>query len=371
MRFHHSKNPSRIALGVLTVGALVVLSSCASSTPEPEESAAGVDFPVATGSGSPTVLDDAEWESLVEAANAEGELIVYSSPPGTEETFAQFSEDYPDITVTVVREPTSDLIARMDQEIDAGVAGADVTWHSQPAWAATRAEDGALNALQLSPEAAELGWGEFATDDYYLQIMANPYLLGWNTTLGEPVDNIQDLLAKAGDTPVGIAEPISQNGMFQLQTWMDEYGEDFLGELAALNHTVIRSTTPLAQSLAAGEVGYAILMQPGLLDQLKEEGAPVEQIVPDDGLVTGFAYGPMTLAGADHPAAAQVFVNWLMSQPTQQLLVDSHGPLAVPIILDGTENALAWDEVQAVDDAEWPQERRDEFRAVWDSYFLP
>lgn len=263
MRFHHSKNPSRIALGVLTVGALVVLSSCASSTPEPEESAAGVDFPVATGSGSPTVLDDAEWESLVEAANAEGELIVYSSPPGTEETFAQFSEDYPDITVTVVREPTSDLIARMDQEIDAGVAGADVTWHSQPAWAATRAEDGALNALQLSPEAAELGWGEFATDDYYLQIMANPYLLGWNTTLGEPVDNIQDLLAKAGDTPVGIAEPISQNGMFQLQTWMDEYGEDFLGELAALNHTVIRSTTPLAQSLAAGEVGYAILMQPG------------------------------------------------------------------------------------------------------------
>lgn len=377
-QFRSSNKSLRLAAAFLAGGALVALSACAPSdsgngngnTDPSNDPAVTVEFPVATGAGTPVVLNDAQWDALVEEAKAEGELIVYSSPPGTEETFALFSEAYPEIQVTVVREPTGDLLSRMDQELNAGVAGADVAWHSQPAWGASRVESGAFAAIQFSPDAAAQGWGDFATADYYLQVLANPYLLGWNSELGEPITNIKDLIAKAGTTPVGIAEPISQNGMFQLQTWIDAYGEGILGELASLNHTVIRSTTPLAQSLAAGEVGYVILMQPGILDKLKAEGAPVEQIVPDDGNVTGFAYGPMTLAKADHPAAAQVFVNWLLSQPTQQLMVDRHGPLAVPIILDGTQGALEWSQVDPVDDSEWPQDRRDTFRALWDSYFV-
>lgn len=346
---------------------LLALSGCGAA--ESAEGAGGkLEFPAATGAGAPIELDTAAWEELVTAAEAEGELVVYASQAGSDQTFEAFSEAYPEIQVTIAREVTSDLIARMDQEIAAGAGGADVTWHSQPAWAERNADEGALAALQFGPEAVEAGWPDFAVDDYYLPVMSNPYLIAWNSELAEPVENIQDLIAQAGDTPVGIAEPISQNGMFQLQTWVDAYGEGILGDLAALNHTVIRSTTPLSQSLAAGEIGYAILMTPGLVDTLQDEGAPVEQVVPN-GELTGFAYGPMVLENAAHPAAAQLFANWLLTQETQQLIVDEHGPAALPIQLEATEGALAWEDVDPVDDSEWPQERRDEFRALWDSYF--
>lgn len=354
----------RTGAAVLGLASLVALTGCS-------RAAAQSDFEVipSTGSGAPIELSSEEWDAMVEAANTEGELTIYSGQPASEDAFAQFSETYPEIDLTVLREPAGDLAIRMDQEIQAGVAGADVSWSTQYAWNARQGDAGTLAAFRYSPENATAGWSDVTHEDYFMQLLASPYVLAWHTELGSPVTDIQDLIEKADNQPVGIAEPISQNGMHQLNAWVESHGEGILEDLAGLNHNIIRSTQPLTQSLAAGETHYSVLTTPDVVESLMDEDAPIDYVVPESD-ATGFAYGPSILADAAHPAAAQVFLNWLISEEGQQTLAEDLRPAAFPVLYDSTEGALDWDAIDAVDERDWPEDRRNEFRALFDSYFV-
>lgn len=373
MKTHSHIRPLRALTALVAVGGLVALAGCATSdSPEPtssDEPSVAFENVVSTGSGSPIALSAEEWDALVAEAKAEGELIIYSGQPASDEVFAAFHEEYPEIDVVTVREPAGDLAIRMDQELQANVAGADLTWTTQYAWVAKQGDAGNLAALQLSPESQADGWGSVTHEDYFLQLVAQPYGIAWHTEFGEPVTDIKDLIAKAGDRPVGIAEPISQNGMHQLNAWVEAYGEGILEELAGLNHQVIRSTVPLSQSLAAGETYFSVLITPDVVGNLQADGAPIDLVIPTSN-TTGYAYGPAVLRTAGNPAAAQLFVNWAFSKSGQQVLADGLSPVAFPVLHSSTTGALNWDAIDAVDERDWPETRRNEFRSLFDSYFL-
>lgn len=318
----------------------------------------------ADADGEPTLATEAEWTELLEQAEAEGEVIVYSSAGATDVTFELFQETYPEIDVKVVREPTADLIGRMDLELQSGSAGADVAFLVEPGWYETAVDQEQLITVTLSPESQESGWAdEVPMGSYYVPIMRNPFVLGYNSDLVDPVTTVEEILEQAGDSPIGITEPTIPAISNQYQTWMKLFGDDFLERIGELNASRYHSTTPMAQSLAAGEIAYGFPFVPGLLGPLQAQGAPVVEVLPEDG-TNGFQYGFGIPTTSGNPHAAQVFVNWLLSPATQALLVERHGPVAVPLDVEG---ALEWDSVTLVDPEELTIEDHEDFVRTWET----
>lgn len=304
----------------------------------------------ASAEGEATVLDQAEWDRVVEDAKAEGTLVVYASVAGVETTIDAFKAEYPEIDVQVVRESSADLISRLGLELQSGTPSADVAFIGAPEWYDQQVEAGTLAPLQLGPEADELGWTDLDTTRAgYASIMRNPLVIGINTDLGQEVSSIEELIEVAGETnaPVGVFEPTVPAVIYQYQRWEEEYGDDIVDELAELNVTRYRSGVPMAQSLAAGEIAYAIPLGTGNIPPLAAEGAPVTEVVPETGV--GIEYRAGTLNNAPHPNAAQLFVNWLMTERAQTLLVQNQGPAATPIPIEG---ALGWGDLPLYDPEE-------------------
>jgi iron(III) transport system substrate-binding protein len=341
---------TRVAMVAAVLASALALGGCGGTTNAQTEA------------GAPVRTSEGQWNAIVEAAKKEGRVVVYSSMVGVETTFAAFSEKYPEITVQVERAPTTEIIARLDQEVEVGAAGADVTMHSSAAWYEARDADGAFAALQVSPGEQAEGWME-RLGGGYAGVYASPFLVAWNTAHGKPIANAGDVagLPKVGLTKAGLADAID----YQYKGWLDEFGSDFLNNLAKNKATTYGSNAPAAQALASGEIDYLIGTTPATLIKLKEDGAPVDMVVPDRGAV-GVLYNAAVLRNAPNPNAAQVFTNWLMSKDGASRLVKSHAPAATPVKVEGS---LTWGEI-TTPGTDWTTERNHEWiDKEWRPYF--
>lgn len=323
--------PAAVLVAIMSVVGL--LTACGSSS-----QAAKIDD---EGGDTPILLNDSEWNDVVAAAKEEGELVVYTSSGPTEAAFKKFSDFYPDIKLTVERQPTADLITRIDQEISVNAAGADVAVHGQEVWYADRGQDRSLAPLKLSPD-SQKNFAGHEVDRYYVPVSKAPYSFAYNTTLGQPVKTMDEFLKVVGDKPVGMTDAANAIATsYQYYRWQEAYGGDFLNRLAGHSPAVFGSGSTMAQSLAAGEIAYAVSQPPGYIPALKAQGAPVEEIILSDPVV-GAQYGPGILATSRHPNAAQVFVNWVMSPEGQKVLLEAQGG-TVPTEVQGS---LKWDSVE-------------------------
>jgi iron(III) transport system substrate-binding protein len=317
--------------------------------------------------GEPVALSESEWNDVVAAAEQEGEVVVYSSLSDVETTFKKFEKAYPKINVTVERAPTSDLITRLDQELDMNVTGADVTMHSLAAWFDTRSTDGSFADVKVSPENEKSGWIQRLDGRNYSQTLATPTLLGWNKNSGSKVTTAQEVLDKGRDAKIGIINPeITAAQAYQYDLWNEAYGADFMQKLSKLNIKTYSSNVPLAQDLAAGALDYAVAVTPSTLSAVKAEGAPVDLTIPTEN-VSGVMYNAAVLANAGHSNAAQVFANWLASEDGQKAIVGQHSPVAVPLKVDGS---LEWDSISHADTSVWTNEHWKEWvKNNWTPYF--
>lgn len=330
----------------------IVLTACGGGSDDSDE---------AGGGGTEEVAGD--WDSVVEAANEEGEVFVYTSQGGSDEVFQAFEEAYPEISVTFVREPTGDLLTRLDQEIEVEAQGADVAYHAQPGWFAERAETDNLADIVYGP-AAE-GWPEDAMAERYVNILTIPFEAIWNTDNGEPIENVDEFLDRAGDAPIGLLDPsTSIAAASQYQAWVDAYGDDFLERLSQLNTRVEGSTVPLSQAVGSGELTYGLVIPAGIVNPLLDAGAPVDHGAPEESV--GYNYIAAPLANAPNPNAAQVFINWLMEESTQELILSDLSPGASPI---GAAGSMDRESIEVYELEDWPQERHDEFVQNFNSLF--
>lgn len=332
--------------------ASLLLAACGSSgTPDAAES------------GPAVAADEAEWSEIVEAAKAEGALVVYSSLSDVETSFAKFEELYPEIDVTIERAPTGDLITRLDQELEVNAQGADLTMHSQAEWFEERYGQNYFAQLKLSPEQTEAGWEERVDGTSYAHVFTNAFIFGYNTNTGGPIETMADVVDVVGQSAVGVpSASISPVQTFLYSTWMEEYGDDFLTNICSLRKNVYGSNVPLGQSLAAGEVSYGVGLAPSTLLSLKAEGAPVDYVIPAEAN-TGVGYDTAVLANAAHPNAAQVFADWLMSERGAQMFVENHGPASTPIEVDGS---IPWGELPTPTEGDWSVADHEEFiQNVW------
>lgn len=335
-------------LGMVGVAAMsTVLAACGSSS-----------------NGASATKVAGNWDSIVKAANKEGAVTVYTSAGNSDVVFKAFEKAYPKIKITFVRQPTADLLTRLDQEISVGAKGADVAYHAQTAWFVDRSKDGKLAAIHYGPAAD--GWPADAKAKTYATILTVPFEAVWNTKKGQPVTDVADLVDHAGTAPIGLLDPASSvAAMSQYQAWVDTYGSDFLDKLAKLKTTVYPSTVPLTQAIGSGELAYGLAIPAGVVNPLIAAGAPVGHGIPAKGSV-GYNYNAGVLANAPHPNAAMVFMNWLMEKDTLELIVKQLSPGGTPVQVPGSLDASTIDVYKVAD---WPQSRQDKFVADFNKLF--
>ncbi|HEY8547429.1 MAG TPA: extracellular solute-binding protein [Acidimicrobiales bacterium] len=265
-----------------------------------------------------------DWDEVLAAAEEEGTLSLYASGGVVDAMVGAFEEAFPEIDVEVLASPTTELSTRLDAEFQSGNVQADALYFALPAWVA---EAGAAGRFAEPTGPAAEGFPEEAIVDNVVSVGGDPYGLFWNTDLvADAPDTVEwdSFVDPAYDGLVAFIEPVSPIIATLIGFQEQEHpGDAFYSEkIAGLNPQITASGSANHQAISAGEAAWTPHGISTFSKALIDEGAPVDFQVPE-GPVFSITYTTMALKDAPHPNAALVFVDWLMSEEGQQVLVDN------------------------------------------------
>jgi iron(III) transport system substrate-binding protein len=306
---------------LIGVGLLVALAGCGGSKSSSARGETGYDDVFAAVQG---LSGKERRDRLVELAAKEGgELTLYTSMGGDRvPELVDAFEDAFDIDVASYRANSETIVPRLLEEANAGFHGADVV--RVQGLAMSNLNDEGILVDYDSPARKRLiegttfpGW----TADSF-----STFVVSWNTKL-VPKD-------KAPMSWEALADP-RWRGLVAIEAgdvnwyaslwnyWVNEQRKskqdaDRLFEAIAGNARVISGHTLLGQLMASGEVALGPNYRARVVE-LEKDHAPlawepaVEPVFPEP-------QGVGLVSGSEHPAAALLFVDWLLSD-AQPLLV--------------------------------------------------
>ena len=253
------------------------------------------------------------------------ELVVYvvHGPEVTDPIISLFNETYPDIDLTLsAAAGTGEMISRIESE--SGNPLGDVSWGGSTE-VYDAASEGTFAAVELDNDAAvvtqdpENQW--HATD-----LLFQPMVV--NTDEVDPGDFPETMLdytdPKWADLGgVAFAHPRSSGTTYSLIASMVteydwEYMEDFLP-----NAAVVDGSAQMFDGVRTGEYAAGFINE-DLGATWINEGAPIEMIYPSDS-VSNQVGAAAVIEGAKNSEAAGTFVNFLMSQEAQEIMVAETG----------------------------------------------
>lgn len=267
--------------------------------------------------------------TLVADAQAEGELLFYSVPP---EPVAQaladaFADEY-GITASFVRLTSADLQTRFSAEAESGQPAADLILVSNSPFITDGQESGLLDPLPdaVIPE----GYPEDFLRPGTAVVQIALFGFTTNTELVPPdeaPESWEDLLDPRWQGQIQLVDPQNSPANVDLfHLLAEEHGLEYLEQLRAqTDGSLAPGTVPAAQAIGAGEYAIGVPNTPAAIIPLQAEGAPIEVRVPD--LTTGAEVVIGLAAGAEHPAAAQLFAHFLLTEAGNAILNEGDGPV--------------------------------------------
>jgi iron(III) transport system substrate-binding protein len=286
--------------------------------------------PLKAAPPEPTAITPA----IIEAANKEGKVILYSSMdlPVGEKLGKAFEAKYPGIAVQIERSGSERLFQRVAQEFGSDIHAADVINTSDASHVISWKKSGWL-APFVSEDMAQYFLPQFRDPDG-MSATSRIYLssLGYNTNLVKPADaptSFADLLDPKWAGKMVKGHP-AYSGTIMTATFqiVRELGWEYLEKLSKQRVMQVQSSTDPPKKLSLGERAvmadgneYGVVL-------LKEAGQPVEPVYPAEGTPT--ISGPTGIfASAPHPNAARLFQAWLHTRETQQFFIDFTGQYSV------------------------------------------
>lgn len=289
------------------------------------------------------------------------DVVWYESSPEDQidKVIAAFNKRYPKVNVKFVRlVGGNELASRTVQEMQArGVTGDVLTGGADHIWQLH--ERGYLHQMDWT----QIGIPKtLATTDFTVATAASIYVLLWNT------NKVKD--AEVPTTWEQVLDPkwtgrmgswVRAAAFAQLaQAWGEDKAEAALKRFIALKPFLFKSTFPLAQQVAAGEVDLAIGFYHTSQPPIKA-GAPLKlralDPTPMHTIYTSISKTSRNLDGA------KLFVAWLSSPEGAKAYEDatSRGTH----LLEGTR---ASELVEGKNVAEWPPEKTDHLGALSEKY---
>lgn len=321
------------------------------------------------GNGSSgSALVEGDWEDVVEAAEAEGEVLLYSTthPDNLALLETAFEEAHPDIDLEFVRGTDVELNPRVETENQTGRGAADVHMSSDAAWVERAAESGTYSSRVVGPAFDDPAYDRGASmmGDSMFLAGAAVMAMGWNVdAVPDGLKRVEDVLDPRFEGKIGVVDPAGFASVVDEYRFFDEHwGDgDFNERLAALEPRVYSSVLGISQALASGEVEVTPMVQP--LVREGESGAPVGWALPDPPW--GVPMYAHVLASSPHPNAAQVLADFMVSPDGQEALSVGYGS-----VLPDVDSAVGRaQDIPFPDTSSLTPESVSEYQAEWESLF--
>jgi iron(III) transport system substrate-binding protein len=261
-------------------------------------------------------------DQLIEGAKKEGEIILYASMNAEEANamIARFEAKYPFVKVKFTRAGNEKLLTKLFAEARAKGSFADAIQTLGFSMYTLRKKQ--MLGQYLSPENSFYP-KEFKDEGYWTTVYTNPYATAYNPNLvgKEQVPRVYEDLLKPMWRGKMLLEPTKVDWFAGvLQVMGKEKGLKYMRDLAKQDLMHRTGHELLAQLIAAGEAAIDVNIPAPSVDRLKRRGAPIEWVAFPPAPATMVAIG--IAAQPQHPNAARLYVDFVLSHEGQKLLAD-------------------------------------------------
>ncbi|MFI5715753.1 ABC transporter substrate-binding protein [Nocardia sp. NPDC051750] len=301
------------------------LAACGGGAGRPDDvavAAAMLPMPAITDTDG-LVIHGEEIADAELLAAARGQSLNWYTASGAESaalTAARFEAET-GVDVNMTRLPSGKLNERVLSEHGAGRLSAGVVTITDPILAEGFAAAGVFTPYRTPTydKLAAMGdvvWG----DGEYYTVYYSAYAFAYNDLAVEANDapaRWTDLLDSKWQGKLGVVNAGAGGTVQGLADFQERVmGKDYWAGLAAQEPRVFDTTSVQLEALARGEIEVATVGFNSTYGA-EEAGAPIELVVPEQGVSGTFNMQGLTTAGADN-AAARLFMNWTMSRSGQE-----------------------------------------------------
>ncbi|WP_136068359.1 ABC transporter substrate-binding protein [Modicisalibacter radicis] len=255
-------------------------------------------------------------------AQADETLVLYTSQPNSDaqQTVDAFERAHPDIDVEWVRDGTTRLIARLRSELAAGLVKPDVLLIADTVTMESLKQDGYLQAY-LSPERESYDPSLYDAEGYYYSTKLITTGIVYNTGAEFQPTRWTDLVRPELEGQVTMPSPLySGAALVHMATLMEnpDLGWSYIERLEENGAEAQGGNGGVFKAVANGSKPYGVVVD-FLPIREAAKGSPVEFVFPEEG-VSAVTEPVAIMKGASNPTAAQVFVDFLLSEQGQTLV---------------------------------------------------
>jgi iron(III) transport system substrate-binding protein len=274
------------------------------------------------------------YANCVMEANQEGRLSIYSTTDALEvaELLRDFRALYPQIVVDYADINSTELYSRFIAEVAAKEGTADLLWSSAMDLQIKLVNDGYAQAY-ASPEKPNLpAWAIWKNEAY--GITAEPVVMVYNKRLVPAADvprtrvDLERLLANnpAYDGKVAMMNPERSGVGFLYITQDLQVTRDTWRLVRAMGRSRVQlysSVGSILERVSSGEhlIGYNVIGSYALEREMRDPSIGV--VLPSDYTLVASRIA-LIPADARHPAAAKLFLDYLLSKRGQTFLARKH-----------------------------------------------
>ena len=319
---------------------------------------------VAWSGSAPAIAEDLTVYTAVEA----DDLKKYAE---------RFNQDHPDITIKWVRDSTGIVTAKLLAEKDNPQA--DVVWGLAATSLMLLKSEGMLEPYapkgldKLDPR-----FRDTAEPPAWVGMDAWAAVICFNTVEAERLglprpSSWQDLLDPAYKGHIVMPNPNSSGtGYLDVSSWLQLFGEDegwkFMDALHENIGAYTHSGSKPCRQAAAGEAAIGISFE-FRAARLKEEGAPIDIIVPEEGIGWDME-ATAIIKGTDKLEAAKTLADWSVSEAANELYSEGYAVVAIPAKAQAIPHMPENLSEKMIDnDFEWAAANRERILAEWQARY--
>lgn len=257
------------------------------------------------------------------AQDVSGPLVIYTSQPNADaqQTVDAFTAKYPDVRVEWVRDGTTQVMAKLAAEFEAGAPQPDVLLIADMVTMEGLAADGRLMAY-ADADVSAYDPPIMDPESMYFSTKLITTGIAYNTSV-EMVPTSYADLRNIPENTFAMPSPLTSGAatihMVSI-TGNPDLGWDFYEALADNGALAQGGNGGTLQAIAGGEKLYGFLVD-FLAIRNKRDGAPIDFVFPREG-VSAVTEPVAILSTAQNPTAAKAFVDFLLSLEGQQLAAD-------------------------------------------------
>jgi iron(III) transport system substrate-binding protein len=263
-------------------------------------------------------------QRLLAQAKQEGTVSFYTSLAPTEsKPLSEAFEKKYGVKVDLWRSQSERVVQRVLSEARAGRHAVDVIATNGPEMEALAREQ--VLTTYFTPHEADLPAASIPKHRLWLPDRLQFFVVGYNTNLVKREDlpsSIRGFADPKWKGKLGIEAGDAEWMATLVKKWGEAEGMAFFRKLSEMRPEVRKGHPLMAQLVSAGEIPVCLTAYSANVETLKRKGAPIDY-APIDAIAR--PQGISVAKNAPHPAAALLFVDFVLSAEDGQRLYESMG----------------------------------------------